>query len=75
LPNSGAHTDSTRPDAAGFGGAASMTGWAATGEATTTGTDATTGAGTDAAAELRRSPLAFSAPTEAGTSTTGTDSA
>jgi len=26
LPNSGAHTDSTRPDAAGFGGAATMTG-------------------------------------------------
>jgi hypothetical protein len=26
LPNSGAHTDSTRPDAAGFGGAANMTG-------------------------------------------------
>jgi hypothetical protein len=56
LPNSGAHTDSTRPDsAAGFGGAASITGWAATAGATINGTD--TGVGTAAVEGLRRSPL------------------
>ena len=76
LPNSGAHTDSTRPDAAaGFGGAASITGWAATGEATTSGTDTT--AGTDptagpgtAARAVCRSPPGTGAP-GAGASKTG----
>ena len=73
LPNSGAHTDSTRPDAAAGSGAASMTGWVAGAGATINGAD--TGVGTKAVAGLRRSPLSISAPTEAGFSTTGADSA
>ena len=52
LPNSGAHTDSTRPDAAAGFGAASITGWAATDGATINGAD--TGVGTEAAAGLPR---------------------
>jgi hypothetical protein len=70
VPSNGAHTDSTSPDAAaGFGGAASITGWTATTGATINGTD--TGVGTQAAAGLPRSLLSISAPTEAGTSTVG----